>query len=155
LIEAHTRRPICPIPILDGQNYREKLDECEIGEMKKTNYKYSGLTLTTFESAQKIAPLISNIIGVPEFVVDLGGGDDGWLKGFKIIGTKKVCCIDHPSIKAEDLLIDENDLVRCDLSKEILSPVKCDLVISLANQLTTIKPLEVYYVKKILLPREM
>jgi hypothetical protein len=54
----------------------------------------------------------------------------GWLKAFKNIGTKKVCCIDHPSLKAEDLLIDENVLVRCDLSKKMPSPIKCDMVIS-------------------------
>jgi hypothetical protein len=98
--------------------------------MNQGDYKFGFLTQQTFEAAQKIAPIIVNLIGIPESIVDLGGGAGGWLKAFKDNGAKKVYCIDHPSIKSEELLISQDEFIPHDLSKEIPSPIKCDLAIS-------------------------
>jgi hypothetical protein len=98
--------------------------------MNPTDYEFRFLIQQTFEAAQKIAPIIVDLIGIPESIVDLGGGAGGWLKAFKDTGTEKVYCIDHPSIKPEELLISQEDFIPYDLSKEMPSPIKCDLAIS-------------------------
>jgi hypothetical protein len=98
--------------------------------MQQTTYEFRGSTPATYRTAKKIIPIITDFIGIPESVIDLGGGGGGWLKAFQEAGTKKVCCIDHTSVQAEDLLISEDELIRCDLSKEMPSPIKCDLAIS-------------------------
>ena len=102
----------------------------EDSKMKQATYEFNSLTPVTFEAAKKIVPVIINLIRIPESIVDLGGGGGAWLKAFEDLGTKKIYCIDHPSIRAEDLLISESESIRCDISREMPSPIKCDLAIS-------------------------
>jgi len=98
--------------------------------MTNSDYKYSGATPVTTGAAPKIVSVVSEIIGVPSSVVDLGGGGGALLKAFSDIGSKKVRCFDHPSIKPEDLLISNEDFVPWDMSKSIPEPFSCDLAIS-------------------------
>ncbi|HAZ47769.1 MAG TPA: hypothetical protein DDW76_27265 [Cyanobacteria bacterium UBA11369] len=98
--------------------------------MQQTTYQFGIHTPVTYQAAQKIVPIITDWIGIPESVIDLGGGGGGWLKAFKEAGAKKVCCIAHPSIQPEDLLISVSEFMKFDLSKEIPDPIPCDLAIS-------------------------
>lgn len=98
--------------------------------MKQETYQFSDITSSTFKAAQKITPIIIDLIGLPESIVDLGGGEGGWLKAFKNLGTEKVCCIDHPSVDKDNLLIDEDEFIAYDLSNNMPSPIKSDLAIS-------------------------
>jgi len=98
--------------------------------MKKSTYKFDYTIEQSFKAAQKIVPIIVNLIGIPESIVDLGGGAGSWLKAFQNVGTKKVYCIDHVSVLSEYLLISKDDFIACDLNKEFPSPIKSDLAIS-------------------------
>lgn len=98
--------------------------------MEQSSYKFKNSILRTYNAAKKIAPIVSESIGVPKSIVDLGGGAGAFLKAFKELGTEKVVCIDHPSITAEDLLINQNEFLPCNLNKELPSPIKSELAIS-------------------------
>lgn len=98
--------------------------------MEQSSYKFKNSILRTYNAAQKIAPIISESIGIPKSIVDLGGGAGAFLKAFKELGTKEVVCIDHPSIKTEDLLINQDEFIPCNLNKQLPSPIKSELAIS-------------------------
>ena len=98
--------------------------------MTDKEYKYSGATPVTMGAAPKIASVVSELIGIPSSVVDLGGGGGALLKAFQEIGTQTIRCFDHPSIKQEDLVIAAENFIRWDMSKSIPKPFNCDLAIS-------------------------
>jgi len=99
--------------------------------MKQPEYKFHDLINLSYGAASKICPKLTEIIGVPQSVIDLGGGAGSWCQAFKQIGSSRVCCIDHPSVLTSGrLLIDETEFIPADISKE-LPPIKpCDLAIS-------------------------
>jgi hypothetical protein len=99
--------------------------------MKQKSYKFSGLASSSYEAAKKIVPVLFDIIGIPESILDLGGGEGAWCRAFKEHGVKKILCIDHPSVQSVNLMIDETEFLRYDLDKKIPEPQKCDLAISI------------------------
>jgi hypothetical protein len=98
--------------------------------LMQQEYIFSDLAPRTYQAAKQILPYITDLLGVPHIVTDLGGGGGGWLKAFKEAGTEQILCIDHPSVQAQDLLISSNEFLPCDLEKHMPEPVKCDLAIS-------------------------
>ena len=95
------------------------------------HYQFIDLADVSQEAAVKIVPVLTQIIGVPDSVVDLGGGTGAWCKAFKQIGSSKVRCIDSPSVlNSCNLLIDKNEFIPMDLSRS-LPPIEiCNLAIS-------------------------
>lgn len=94
------------------------------------NYGFQTSIKRTYSVAQRIIPLLIAIFGVPESVIDLGGGGGGWLKAFQEQGTKKILCIDNPCIKPKDLVISYENFMPFDLSNNLPEPIKCDFCIS-------------------------
>lgn len=95
-----------------------------------SDYSFQTSIKRTYLIAQKIVPLLIEIFGVPESVVDLGGGGGGWLKVFQEKGTKKILCIDTPLIKPKDLVISYEEFMPFDLSSNLPEPIKYDFCIS-------------------------
>ncbi len=85
----------------------------------------------TLSSARRIAPIVIAALGVPERVVDLGGGTGGWCRAFRENGSSKVTCIDHADTLRSQLHIEPEEFLACDLSAEVPQPIACDLVLSL------------------------
>lgn len=98
--------------------------------MEQSEYKFQNSILRTYSAAKTIVPVVAEIIGIPKSIIDLGGGAGAFLKVFKEIGTEKVVSIDHPSIKAKDLLINPDEFIPCNLSQQLPSPIKSELAIS-------------------------
>ncbi|MBI4620252.1 MAG: hypothetical protein HY739_08840 [Desulfobacterales bacterium] len=99
--------------------------------MKQEAYKFQNIAQISYQAAKKIVPVINEIIGVPKSVVDLGGGCGGWCLAFKENGSQLLRCIDHPSLKKEDLLISEKEFEPCDLDRSLPPVKKCDLAVSI------------------------
>ena len=94
-------------------------------------FKYTDSFIENTSSARKIVPVVLEIMGTPKSVVDLGGGTGAWCRVFKEHGVPKVTCIDDPRIRPEDLLIDSQEFIRCDLSAALPHAVRSDLALSL------------------------
>jgi ribosomal protein L11 methylase PrmA len=94
------------------------------------SYKYQDIIDSTYHTAKTIIPIVTDIIGKPDFVIDVGGGTGAFLKAFKEQGTSKVICYDSPAVSEQDLLINKNEFVPIDLSSQMPEPVLCDLVIT-------------------------
>ena len=99
--------------------------------MNQEHYQFAELADLSFKTANKIVPILTEIIGLPHSVIDLGGGTGAWCKAFKQSGSSKVCCVDHPSVlKSGKLLLDEHEFFPVDLL-EGLPPIRpYDLAIS-------------------------
>ena len=104
------------------------------GIIKQQQYQFKSSIERNHAAAKRIVPVVAEIVGFPNSVVDLGGGAGNWCKAFKVfedMGVKQVTSIDNPSVRSEDLLISEDNCVRCNLDKE-LPPVRtCDLAMSI------------------------
>lgn len=95
----------------------------------ETNYldRYPNPT----ESARTIVPMVMDLLGTPEAVVDLGGGIGAWGEVFRQCGTKNYVCIDDPSISPAELRIPPEDFVGHDLAKSLPPPIRSALSVSL------------------------
>jgi SAM-dependent methyltransferase len=98
--------------------------------MQHGEYLFKDGSRFSHDWALRILPVVLEITGVPESVVDLGGGLGQWCSAFKKLGTRKVRCIDHPSVRNADLLIESAEFVRCDLAQEIPPAEPFDIAIS-------------------------
>jgi hypothetical protein len=98
--------------------------------MPSAEYRFKDTSAFSHEWALRIAAIVLKITGVPESVVDLGGGLGAWCSAFKKLGTRKVRCVDHPSIRDSDLLVDAREFVRCDLAREIPAVERFELAVS-------------------------
>jgi hypothetical protein len=99
--------------------------------MTQTGYAFKANVLPNYKGAQLVAPIVAEVLGVPQSIVDLGGGGGGWCKAFQELGTAHITCIDHPSIRPNDLLIDPENFLGCDLSQSFPPVRKCDLAMSI------------------------
>lgn len=93
--------------------------------------RFYSLSEESYKIAKLIIPSVFEIIGIPDSVLDLGGGYGQWCKAFKEFGIKKVLCIDHPSIETKNLLIEEKEFYPCDINKELPKKEIYDLSICL------------------------
>jgi hypothetical protein len=93
-------------------------------------YAHDAEVADSLKAAQAIVPLICEMFGTPESVVDLGGGTGGWCRAFKECGTRRVVCIDHPSARSSPLLIDGGEFLPADLSRENVAPIPSALALA-------------------------
>ncbi|MBI3652541.1 MAG: hypothetical protein HY231_16085 [Acidobacteria bacterium] len=94
-------------------------------------YQFREATQPSYETAKRIVPVLLNLLGLPQSVVDLGGGGGGWCKAFKESGVKRIHCIDHVSVQANDLLIDEEEFIPCNFEVETPTLIKAELAMSI------------------------
>ena len=92
---------------------------------------FSELEKGSFVSAQKILPIINDIIA-PKSVLDVGCGVGHWLKVWRDnLNVKDIQGIEGPYIKDEFLNIPIENLLKTDLKKEINLHKNFDLVMSM------------------------
>ena len=94
-------------------------------------FEFTHLTEQSYAAAQSIVPLVIDILGPLDSVVDLGGGAGGWLRVFQESGVRNIRLFDHPGVQSSDLLISPDFFTPCDLSVETPSPVVCNLVMTI------------------------
>jgi hypothetical protein len=99
--------------------------------MQSREYLFKDGSAFSHEWALRTVAIFLKIAGVPESLVDLGGGLGQWCSAFKKFGTRRVRCIDHPSVRDSDLLVDPQEFVPCDLAHEIPLIERFDLAISI------------------------
>ena len=80
--------------------------------------------------AGRIVPVILAVTGPMRSVVDVGGGDGGWLSIFQKCGTEEVLLIDCPEAEMH-LLIERDCFLSCDLSRELPKSQRFDLAVCL------------------------
>jgi len=101
--------------------------------MKKNKYTskwYDSLSESSYNSAQKIVPLIIELVN-PKSVVDIGCGSGVWLKSFIENGTNDVLGIDGQWVKEDVFKIPYTYFSPMDLNKEIKIDRQFDLAISM------------------------
>lgn len=81
-------------------------------------------------AAERIVPEILAITGPVRSVVDVGGGDGGWLRAFQAHGVEEVSLIDCPEVAAH-LVIDDKCFQPCNLRHNLPAPRRHDLAICL------------------------
>jgi hypothetical protein len=94
------------------------------------SYGHLGEMPGSKNSAERCVPAILAAVGGIRSVVDLGGGDGGWLRVFQQHGVKQVMLIDCPEV-APHLVINKGDFLPCDLSRDLPSPRRFDLAVCL------------------------
>jgi hypothetical protein len=107
------------------------MSNAELANGREDKSGYFRIFPDTTESARIILPLLFGMIGTPRSMVDLGGGVGTWAKVAKELGVSRVTCVDDPSNRFADLVIDKDEFVGCDLGDGMPEPIKSDLAISL------------------------
>ena len=92
-------------------------------------YEFQNVIGLGYAAASRVAPVVTKLVGLPRTVVDLGGGGGGWSRAFRDLGSEKVVCIDHPSVRARDLLIPVEDFKPWDLVKSMPPAEPSDLAL--------------------------
>jgi hypothetical protein len=95
------------------------------------NFHYSRHFVENRESADKIVPIVLMLMEKPRMVIDVGGGTGAWCSVFKKNGVERVLCFDDPQIQKDQLLIEKDEFIGCDLSEQLPEPVPADLVLCL------------------------
>jgi hypothetical protein len=93
-------------------------------------YRHLDEMSASHSSAERIIPVILGITGPLRSVVDLGGGDGGWLRVFQQHGVEEVLLIDCPEVTPH-LVIDRRFLQPCNLVRELPTPRRFDLAVCL------------------------
>ena len=91
---------------------------------------YDEVATSARSSAAVIVPLVINLIGLPNSVIDVGCGRGSWLAAFKSKGTSCVLGVDSPNITGA-LDISSDTFVPHDLETRIDLQTRFDLAISL------------------------
>jgi len=81
--------------------------------------------------ARRVLAVLLDLIEFPRSVVDLGGNTGAWCKAFKEAGATRVLCIDHPGVRSDRMMIEENEFMPCDLRAALPEPVPCDMALCL------------------------
>lgn len=79
-----------------------------------------------YAEAKEILSLAVSLLGRPESVVDVGGGQGAWCRAWQDLGVPAVNCIDHPGALAGELMIPREIFIACDLSSEMPPVVPSD-----------------------------
>ncbi len=98
--------------------------------MNHSNYPHATEMPGSLYAAERVVPLVKNLIGPVRSVVDLGGGNGGWLKAFQDEGAQEVLLIDCPQVES-DLVIPKSCFIAVDLNRNFPSPRRFDLAICL------------------------
>lgn len=99
-------------------------------DRKSRSYAHLGEMSASHRAADRVVPAILSVTGPVRSVVDLGGGDGGWLRVFLQHGVENVLLIDHPTVMPH-VVIDQRYVQPCDLSRDLPTPCRFDLAICL------------------------
>ena len=95
-----------------------------------TKQFYYMQTSGAIRSAQIIVPMVINILGKIDSVIDFGCGTASWLYVFEQYGASELLGVDH-NVDESFLCIDSKNFFRYDLCKPIDLSKKYDLAVSL------------------------
>jgi hypothetical protein len=92
-------------------------------------YAHADEVAGAVRAAERIVPLILDIVGPIRSVADLGGGTGAWLARFVKHGVADVTLVDQPEV-ASGLLIDAANFRPANLNEAFPPPPRCDLAVS-------------------------
>lgn len=98
--------------------------------MHSTSYRHFDEMVASHHAAEIIVPLILELTGPVASVVDVGGGDGGWLRVFQSHGCKDIFLLDTPEVR-QHLLIDPASFQPVDMLHDDPPVRKSDLAICL------------------------
>lgn len=75
-------------------------------------------------------PLVLQLVGPIRSVVDIGGGDGGWLRMFQKLGCKKIMLFDHADVRPH-LVINPDSFQPVDLGQDDMPTGRADLAVCL------------------------
>ena len=81
--------------------------------------------------ARRVLAVLLDLVEPPRSVVDLGGNTGAWCTAFKEAGATRVLCIDHPRVRMDKMMIDQNEFMPCDLRAGLPEPVPSDMALCL------------------------
>jgi hypothetical protein len=84
----------------------------------------------SLQGAERIVPVILAATGPVRSVVDVGGGNGGWLQVFRKCGAEEVLLIDNPNVEP-NLLIEKACFKGVDLNRSFPAPRRFDLAVCL------------------------
>jgi SAM-dependent methyltransferase len=93
-------------------------------------YRHADEMPASHRAAERIVPQVLALVGPVRSVVDLGGGDGGWLRVFQASGVEQIRLIDAPEV-APHLVIDRRCFVAADLRSELPPARRFDLAVCL------------------------
>ena len=96
---------------------------------ESTQYRHFNEVDGALRAAEQIVPVILDLVGPVQSVVDLGGGTGAWLQAFQQAGVAKVELLDSPTV-APHLLIPRDCFRPVDLERELPPPGRFDLAVS-------------------------
>lgn len=82
------------------------------------------------KDALEILPFVFKYI-TPKSIIDIGCGNGSWLAAAKILHVKEVLGVDGIKVDNNDLLLEEKEFLKHDLTKPLQLDKKFDLAISL------------------------
>lgn len=98
--------------------------------MSSDQYRHLDEMPASHQAAEQVVPVILSVTGPVRSVVDVGGGDGGWLSVFLKHGVEQALLLDSADV-APHLLIDRANFQPVDLSRELPPPRRFDLAMSL------------------------
>lgn len=98
--------------------------------MTTSTYRHQDEVAGSEGAAQRIVPVILDLVGPIASVVDVGGGTGAWLREFQRNGVPKVLLVDVPAVRPS-LLIDPSAFLPADMSVSIPALPRMDLAMSL------------------------
>lgn len=94
----------------------------------QTIYRHSDEVSASIRAAERIVPIILEVVGPVASVVDLGGGTGAWLRVFQESGVETILLIDSPTVESE-LLVGKESLQPADLDIEFPPVARFDLAV--------------------------
>ena len=98
--------------------------------MNLSEYRHDDEMPASHRAAQAIVPLILELTGPVKSVVDVGGGDGGWLREFQRHGCKELLLLDAPEVRPH-LVIEPTAFQPLDMQRDDAPAKKCELALCL------------------------
>lgn len=84
----------------------------------------------SLRSANRVIPIVLDLIGGVTSVADIGCGTGAWLSVFKLNGAKEVFGVDGGAVPEEHFLIDSTEFLAHSFTKPLRLPKRYDLALS-------------------------
>ena len=76
--------------------------------------------------AMEILSLAISLLGKPESVIDVGGGQGAWCQAWNELGVVDAICVDHPDALDNGPGHPAEHFIACDLSRDLPAVRRCD-----------------------------